>query len=413
VDLFFQFSVRLSKLKTKKMSAFLRNLFSRSPPVGTVDNGGKVPASPSHSENERTKTKRLVKSAPSVLQKPSKKIPQLDARTLVNDFNQQQQQQQQVLVPLIRTRNTLADTQVDVIEYYCHLCLMETDPVQLIVLQQELSAAMVEHKHSSRMSNYGRLYNRLHIVALWNDMGSMRIGERGRPPALAAAPARREDPNIHSAQGSNTASSVSDGVKDVTDISAAQWTQITEQLVLVRGHLLRLDANLAVPTLPQIPATTTSRNDENKHPDNAGTQIASNEQVANYHMFQQDFFDVVLLLQVQQALACLRESLDSTNIDGTYYLISESSLQRAADACHAKLVRIFENQENQSADGQGLPESLSFLLHRKYQRRSGPDNHDTHGDDESVANLLRQDITAICLDETHECSHARLKEKVS
>lgn len=410
------------------MSAFLRNLFSRSsPPVGgTVDNGGKVSSSPNHSETE--KTNRLVKSAPSVLQNPHEEIPQIDARSLVNDFNQQQQQQQQVppTTPITRIR-TLADTQVDVIEYYCHLCLMETDPVQLVVLQQELAAALVvQHpRHSSQMHtwpNYGRLYNRLHIVSLWNDMGCMRIEGRGPTPVPveAAAAARLLDRNVHIAQGSRTARSVEqqDGadetvdtsrrrlfINDSTDISAAQWTQITEQLVLVRGHLLRLDANLAVSTLPPVPATT-ARNDENEHPDNAVTdsaQIASNEQVANYDMFQQDYQHVVLLLQVQRAMACLYESLEYTNMDGN----AESCVQCAAEACQESLVRIFENQEN----GRGLPESLSLLVYRNsYQKRNGPDIHGNH---ETGADLMRQDVTDICLDETHEFSHARLKAKVS
>lgn len=384
------------------MSSFFRNfLFSRSPPVGTVDNG-KVSSSPNHSEEE--KTKRLVSSAPAVLQKPPKEIPQLDARSLANDFHQQQNP-----IPPIRTHTrtpTLADIQVDVIEWCCHNSLMERDPFRLTILQQELSVALGDKpRHSS-----GRLYSRLHIVALWNDVGCMHIEEGGGP----RVPARRDDFNIHSAQGSRTASSASnDETKETsrtlnssTNVSAAQWYQITEQLVLVRGHLLRLDANLVVPTLRQVPAT--SRNDEKDPPDYAVTKtgriLPSNEQVANYDLFQQDYQHVLLLFQVQQALARLRESLDETNMDGTYYLISESSLQRAADACQGTLVRIFGNQENQSDDGGGLPESLSFLLHRKAN---------TDGADESGADLLRQDITAICLDETHEFSHARLKENVS
>jgi hypothetical protein len=374
------------------MSAFLRKLFSLSPPVGKVDNGGKGSSSPNHSETETDESKmmRLVKSAPSVLQKVSKEIPQIDARSLANDFNQMQQP------PLIPVTRTLADTQVDVIEWYCHLYLMETNPATLTILRQELSAALVVYRQNSRMSNYGRLYNRLHLVALWNDMGCIQTL------------ARRDDINLQNAQGSNSATNISNaGVKHATNISVAQWTQIMEQLVLVRGHLLRGDANLVVPfiTLPQVPAST-NRSDENENDRQDDTQYASNEQVANYDMFQQDYQHVVLLLQVQHALSCLLESLDNTSMDGTYQ-ISESRHQRAVVACRERLLRIFENEENQSDDD----ESLAFLLHRiTHQKRSGLD---TDVDDESVTLLLRQDVTAICLGETHEFSHARLKQKVS
>jgi hypothetical protein len=218
--------------------------------------------------------------------------------------------------------------------------------------------------------------------------------------------------------------------KVINALSAAQWGQIAEQLALVKKYLLRLDANLVVPTTRQQEPTnmddTNHRNDENDHDNNYAhyartgrilvppTQMASNEQWANHDMFQQDYRHVVLLLQVQQELACLRESLDQIKMDGTYgYRITENRLERAADACRKRLVRVFENQ---SGDGRGLPESLSLLLYREVNQKfmAPATDSDDDDDNESVAaKLLRQDVIAILLDATHEFSQARLEDKVS
>jgi hypothetical protein len=90
----------------------------------------KVSSSPNHFEIE--KTKRLCQPNSSAQNFCAKKYHNWTHDLSRNDFNNNQQQQQvmapQQFAPYTRRY------QVDVIEYYCHLCLMETDPLVLKIL---------------------------------------------------------------------------------------------------------------------------------------------------------------------------------------------------------------------------------------------------------------------------------------
>jgi hypothetical protein len=375
--------------------SFFRSFFPRSPLVDTVgnDNGeAHAPFSPEPFNTDRTN--RLIKSAPPVLQRPPRELqlqPPLEARSvsLSNDFTLQ--------LPLALPN--LAEIQLDVVEWFCHVCLLETDPGRLAFFRHELSQAeaLARHCHTLRLHN--RLRNRLEMVDLWNDIGCMHMNMRRRDDINDDAVDGTDDANVSNARANVNA----DGAEETslmysTDILAAQWSQIKLQLELLKIYMLRPDANEnfdtdtdtvgAIRILP--PA-----------------QASLDEQLEKHDMFQQDYRQVVLLLQVQQALASLRESTFPEFMERR----DPKGVERAIGTCQRRLEHVFQDKENQS-ESRGIPEALAFLLSGKDNKNKRRSSNPATDDNTWVVNL-QQDVTAFCLDETHEFSHAHLKEKVS
>jgi hypothetical protein len=155
-----------------------------------------------------------------------------------------------------------------VVEWFCHVCLLETDPGRLLAffrheLPQALALASVGHCRMLRC--HGRFYNPLQMVALWNDIGCMTMNMRRRDDIYNYASDGTDDLNASNAHVNvNVNADGAEGTSLLysTDILAAQWSQIKEQLeLLLKSYMLRPDAsNLIVPTLQQqqqqVPATS-------------------------------------------------------------------------------------------------------------------------------------------------------------
>jgi hypothetical protein len=142
---------------------------------------------------------------------------------------------------------------------------------------------------------------------------------------------------------------------------------------------------------------------------NTTTGTASlNEQLEKHDMFQQDYRQVVLLLQDQQALASLHESTSRPRMHGT-----QTSKRCQTSHWQHSLKHVFQDKENQS-ESRGIPEAPAFLLSSKGNKNKKRSSNPATDDNKWVVNLqLQQDVNAFRLDETHEFSQAHLKEKVS
>jgi hypothetical protein len=347
----------------------------------------------------------------------------------------------------------LQEIQLDVVEWYCHVCLLETNTTRLTTLVAQLSQALGEH----RPRTYGRLYNRLHMVALWNDICCLRLSLE-----------EPEHHHHHHHAGHNHSHSHSH-VQQL-DISAVQWQQVREQLVLLKSYLLRQDANLTVPTLNQVPdpaktttttttaATATAHDAEDEYPSVPPSQAAPDGQLEKHDMFQQDYQQVLLLLSVHQVLAKFNESLhkiavsqseqnqqqqqqpqqqqqqqqqkqklrSSSNISTTSSTTSTSTKdnlaavnklsEEAIDAYENSLLTVFEgykqsNGNNKMTDGDDLviPKELTaFLLRDLYQK--GSNRHNQQAVD--LVTSLQDHVRNMCLNPASEYSHASLKQKV-
>jgi hypothetical protein len=390
----------------------------------------------------------------------------LRVRSLSKVFNQ---------LPLVLPN--LTEIQLDVVEWYCHVCLLETDAGRLNYLVQQLSRALGEHQ--PRM--YGRLYNRLHMVALWSDICSLPTignaglgGDGGRGlgggGGGGGAPSPRRAVHSHQMHHDNDSTAAPSGMNGNTNteheherstdicVSADQWQQVREQLVLVKSYLLRQDANLPVPTLQQVGAATaihvSDHDTDADHKDGdaedheyavvPACQAAPDGQLEKHDMFQQDYQQVVLLLHVHQVLAKFKESLQKiassesspssqqhSNPKDNIHAVNKRA-EQAIDAYENSLFTVFENHHqtaatlNHNANGnhtteQAIPKELTaFLLRDLYQqKRTSLGSHTSNSTDanknQPVTDLvtsLQDHVRNMCLNAASEYSHASLKQRV-
>jgi hypothetical protein len=281
-----------------------------------------------------------------------------------------------------------------------------------------LKSAMGSHKPR----HYGRLYNRLHMVALWNDICGMPLKLQGELKRAGA-------PHDHSHENDKGNS-----------IPADQWQQVREQLVLLKSYLLRQDANLPVPTLQQVPANANANaNAEEQATYNdyvcaevvvPPSQAAPDGQLEKHDMFQDDYQQVILLLHVHQVLAKFKESLQK--IAASSQQSSQSPpqqkdtvtsvnkrVEQAIDAYENSLLTVFEHHKSSNSKMNNsvastelvIPKELTaFLLRDLYQK--GSDHRNQQAAHVDLVTSLQDHVRRMCLNAASEYSHAGLKTKV-
>lgn len=369
----------------------------------------------------------------------------LRERSLSKVFNQLP-----VLLP------SLAEIQLDIVEWYCHVCLLETNSLKLQSTVEQLSAALGPHKPRT----YGRLFNRLHLVALWNDIcclpfklsaevetetdtlssrHGLELTGQLEPHGGGGGGAGNEQ-HVHFHDKATASRNKWRDKNDVPDISisADQWQQVREQLVLLKSYLLRQDANLPVPTLQQVPPVVVPSVSVDADVDqvdqatvNAAVTVPSSQatpdgQLEKHDMFQQDYQQVILLLHVHQVLAKFKESLQKIAATSSqqqqqhqqqskdkHVTSVNKRVEQAIDAYENSLLTVFENHSkmNPKAAALSIPKELTaFLLRDLYQKGSNVKNQPAHNMD-LVTSLLCH-VRNMCLNAKSEYSHASLKTSV-
>lgn len=264
-----------------------------------------------------------------------------------------------------RDRPDFRKAQQDMIEYYAHLAMIETDPDRVKEENEHLQEAL----QGCKVRKYGRLYSRLQIACLCIDIG-VRYTE-------TATTSQKEDDDDES--GPN--------------ISADLWRDMREQLIIVKSFMVRKDANMYVPI--QKPRYS----DEDTPEENDEMDAA----LEKHEMFQDSYHEVLTLLEVQETLTRFYEQLKAINADEQN---SVKKIEDAVDTYKSALQSHFlpngvTNQNETDTAATGIPEELdSFLLHDIYSKPK-----------EALSQLLTH-VRNIFIDTDFVFSLPQLKQKV-
>jgi hypothetical protein len=250
---------------------------------------------------------------------------------------------------------------MDIVEYWCHVCMLETVPEKLMEHKTQLEAAMDDLKRNTQgqSKSYlrkGRLYSRLQLTNLTIDMCLLRVDGTEEEE-------EEEDSDDENNQNHNH-------IPDATDMNQEHWTTFKERLILVKSIMLKKNCNV-------MPAEGESLKAD-EYPD---------RELAVHDMMNSAYNHVHTLLDVQIALSTLRHDLetiaeDCDNNSDTESRAQNIRVERAVSRYIANLKTIFvspdEEHENDDEDGGGdaqeterIPSHLNnFLLHDMYRSPS-------------------------------------------
>jgi len=267
------------------------------------------------------------------------------------------------------------EIEMDVMEYFCHIMLLETDPHKLSYYKKELHQLMETHK----LRKYGRFYTRMRLTACCTDIGCIRIEE--------------------STDDSDEDSQDDECIPFSVDISKEEWTSTKENFILLKSLFLRQDANASVPTKQE------GYNNEAEEGCPIPQENGKLDLVLEKHeMFQESYKEVLILCQIQEILSNFRETLQNLSVTDRDYI---KATENAIDEYEGSLLAIFQGKEGyveprqETDDPKVIPTELNhFLLTDLY--------HDT---DNLIENLLKH-INEIVLNEENVYSHAKLQQKV-
>jgi hypothetical protein len=222
---------------------------------------------------------------------------------------------------------TLREMVMDQMEYLMYVILLETNPARALQHKLNLEAVQktfIELPNASGIKKSGRLYSRTHLTALACDIVIPHVDD--------AADTEHYEGELFLA----------------SKLTSDDWNSIREQLIFVKGILLRQDANAVVN--PEGTAAPTS-----DFPD---------ELLASTLMMTVEYDEVIRLLAVQQVLANLREKLQAIaeaekNAESKNGMFGKSpsndrsinkAVEKAVNAYIEHLSRIFPPNESEKVD---------------------------------------------------------------
>lgn len=219
---------------------------------------------------------------------------------------------------------TLQEMQMDLMEYLCHLILLQTNVAKALLYKTQLTQVLESHQ----IHKYGRFYSRLNLTALGCDL--LCLPESETPE---------------------------------TWTTPQDWAHMREQLVLTKSLLLRRDANVWVPTAME----------ESESPTPAGAALettpslpqpndAIDHQLETHEMFQDTYQQVYEFVHVQEIIARLRLSLQEVIV--TPDENDDRRIPRAREA-----VELYQQQLGALFHGpEHIPKDLTHFLLRDLYR---------------------------------------------
>ena len=261
-----------------------------------------------------------------------------------------------------RDRPDFRRAQQDMIEYYAHLAMMETDPDRVKEENEHLQEAL----QGCKLYKYGRIYSRIQIACLCIDIGV------------------RNTDTISTPQGED------DDDEEGPRFSPDLWKDMREQLIIVKSFMLRKDANTYVPI--QKPRYS----DE----DTPGENDELDAALEKHEMFQDSYHEVLTLLEVQETLTRFYVQLEAIDPDASDIV---KKIESAVDTYKSALQKHFlpNGANGTDASAPGIPKDLdSFLL------------HDIHSQPKVALTQLLSHVRHIFVGSDCVFSHAQLKQKV-
>jgi hypothetical protein len=196
-----------------------------------------------------------------------KSHPELRARSLSKVFNQ--------LPPMLPT---LKQMEMDMIEYMCHVCLLESNPARLQALRNSLIDLSLRHEIPPR----GRLMNRIMLASLAVDIGSVPI-----------------EPNMDDDTSSAGC---------LLEMDEQYWKEVERRFIHLKSSILRRDANEYVASIREGETCDETGNDEENN-----TEEPIDEAMAQHEMVQAQFHEVLQLLRIHQIITQLRFTIIQNN----------------------------------------------------------------------------------------------------
>jgi hypothetical protein len=226
---------------------------------------------------------------------------------------------------------------LDFVEWWCHRVIRARDTHEMRAAEMELQKALSNLQEPIKPT-FGRLSNRLQIVAMCLDAGMMRIGKN---PQNRAATSSSDESDTASPPGT---------IKEQysADLLPEYWKILREELILLRSLLLRQDANVDSLVDCDVP------------PQANGTPEPQREQDP---LFQKEYRHVSRLLKVQYTLCVFYQQLLEVrtkaaieDADGSSPSTASSSqsngsielrkqLRQAVDDYEAQINRLFPQSE--------------------------------------------------------------------
>jgi hypothetical protein len=215
---------------------------------------------------------------------------------------------------------------IDIVEYWCHVCMLETVPEKLAVHKTQLEAAIADLNKTENSKLYlrkGRLYSRLELTNLTIDVCLLRVDGR---------------------------ENVDDDIPDAKDMNEEHWTTFKERLILAKSIMLKKNCNV-------MPAEGESLKAD-EYPD---------RELSVHDMMNSAYNHVHTLLDVQIALSTLSHDLEKIAEDDTEPRTQNLRVERAVNRYIANLKMIFSPEDEQEEGTEKIPSNLNnFLLHDMY-----------------------------------------------
>jgi len=263
-----------------------------------------------------------------------------------------------------RDRPDFRRAQQDMIEYYAHLAMIETDPDRVKEENEHLQEAL----QGCKLHKYGRLYSRIQIACLCID-----IGVRNTDTITTTTTTRQRGEDDVEEEGPR--------------FPADLWKDMREQLIIVKSFMLRKDANADVPI--QKPRYS----DEDTPEENDELDAA----LEKHEMFQDSYHEVLTLLEAQATLTRFYEQIEAINPNAPDIV---KKIESALDTYKSALQEQFLPNGDGTDTGSIPGELDSFLL------------HDIHSQPKEALTQLLTHVRNIFTDIDCVFSHAQLKQKM-
>ena len=183
----------------------------------------------------------------------------------------------------------------DQMEYLCHLMLLETMPDRVLTYKRDYECVLRNFARTTDgpklLQTPGRLHSRGLLAALAADLFLVREEDEGDGAAVK--------------------------IVSPASVTADDWNVLREQLILLKGVLLQQNANNAVLMMGGAGGATDAAGADSNHNNNPSIRKPAlpDTELEKHEMMKVDYREVLQLLEVQNAMAALREGLQSIEDD--------------------------------------------------------------------------------------------------
>jgi len=298
----------------------------------------------------------------------------------------------------------LNDMYADMVEWLCHtIVLYDGYEKYKRSLEDLLQASGSQQTTTERVTSRPRLLTRLRLTAIYIDMASRHVGSAPDEEELMDTSQGHGPSDVKARRFTKYADPDANAIVPPSpsttfwELSSSEWALIKERLKEVYSLLGQPDQNQKEQEQEDFAFT--------QQPDPSEPKTTSNFELAEC----QEFSTILYLLEIQQALASLKEELQDVAVKRPVPI--KPAVERELHKFERNVKRIIQQQEertfNSSPTSMG---SLSFAIPDEFQSLTSGVLHDNPPSQWIGAAL--EEIMAICFQDDHTFSLTNLKNKV-